>query len=519
MSNPNVPGQNPESLRERISKEAQLAYNGLRNVISQIRMNRAGNTMERMDHKDALYEHAGQLALGEANPTIPGPGGPNAVAFPNPRAFRDITERRYDPSLPQGGEMVTPSSRGFFERKRRNRIEKLGFEAKVKAVRRKKVAAIYMGSKTSLSSVPQRTSQIREGIKLGAQDMPHTERLAAKAEISRRKHPGIKQRRNSEQRRVAVAESVGKKHAEVAADQPILSRWREGRRKHAIGTIQSSHKALEERRAKIRRLKNLPPPLPAPANTVLTPPTPNVTPVAPTPNALPPTPTPRRPHNPSSLFNKAGSGPNRVPTESSKMRQLSSEVMDDYRTRLNRLPNPTDSEKKALFDDLLKEKFFAVADQVSADRSSDVWVDTFMELSERYNGYTQPRKNQGQPRQQVGGKGQAQQSKPSNQPSAPVATRKPLNPEQTKKAIANILEANNIDDAQIDLIDDKAGTKIASFLTEPGYDSLDAAQQTSRKENLRVEAITEVIPSGVGPGVEKIIIQELLARAKKVGRI
>jgi len=57
--------QSPENNRSDFMLQVEGLYNGVMAGLARIKMERAANTMERMDHKDALYHDIGKTALGE----------------------------------------------------------------------------------------------------------------------------------------------------------------------------------------------------------------------------------------------------------------------------------------------------------------------------------------------------------------------------------------------------------------------------------------------------------------------
>ncbi len=58
------PEQRPESrIHESISQAARIAYHGMVNAISVVRQENAQQTIERMEHKNELYENLGRVAL------------------------------------------------------------------------------------------------------------------------------------------------------------------------------------------------------------------------------------------------------------------------------------------------------------------------------------------------------------------------------------------------------------------------------------------------------------------------
>lgn len=61
--------QRPESrIHESLSQAARIAYHGMVSAISVVRQENAQRTIERMEHKNMLYEHVGHIALTNETP-------------------------------------------------------------------------------------------------------------------------------------------------------------------------------------------------------------------------------------------------------------------------------------------------------------------------------------------------------------------------------------------------------------------------------------------------------------------
>lgn len=238
MSNPNMPAPNPEqseqqeSLLRRTVEEAQITYHGIRQVISHFRIERASKTAELMDHKDALYEHAGNLSL---------------------RGTSNTTERGVDEDGNPAD--VTPTSRSFIERLKRNQIEKRGFKAAMKRQEQERVRKIYGGTHNKSKGAVYSARKLRTSLALGRQDMPFTERTAEQYQIGSGNGSRVQRSRNYEQTHSMVDAFAHKKMAEISATEPVNKRIRSNRRNRADKRAESSAEAMNSRRDKIQEIR------------------------------------------------------------------------------------------------------------------------------------------------------------------------------------------------------------------------------------------------------------------------
>jgi len=97
-------GQNPENNHSDFMLKVEGLYKGVMAGLARTKMERAANTMERMDHKDALYHDIGKAALGETyQPHVTAQKGnynPNDGHYDFiPARARTSIERHIDKSL------------------------------------------------------------------------------------------------------------------------------------------------------------------------------------------------------------------------------------------------------------------------------------------------------------------------------------------------------------------------------------------------------------------------------------
>jgi hypothetical protein len=387
MSSPDVPPLNPnqgpqqESLWEKIKNEAQVAYFGLRLVIVTSRMERAGTVMEHMDHKDALYEHAGQLAL---------------------TGTSTVMERGVDAA--GNLAMVTPGPRNREERNERIRIEKLGFAAQIKEARLSNTRKAYGGGKygdkqgpiiggthSAHKSIFMKIDRARARRKLSKQNLSYSERLAAEADIATNRSLEIKPRRNREQRRKTRASELAAKRAKQAAEEPITSHLRESKRTRAIGRIQKNYKKAEQIRqqldtlgrpqesyaARLRSQRTVTAAVPNIINTL--------TPVSRIVPAVPFMGTSKTQLRPTEIQDRVAEKTGKAAEGSARL--INAKILDEYRAVLSGSAELSDEEKKLLLGHVTQKVLEDQADLVSADRNSAAWQEAAEALSASHTEY------------------------------------------------------------------------------------------------------------------------------------
>jgi hypothetical protein len=180
-----------------------------------------------MDHKDALYEHAGALSLtGES-----------------------VVTENVD------GQDVTPVARTWPERIKRGRIEKRGFEARIKQIREKETNRAFGGDKSKTWGLFYRMRQfkaLRELSKDGS--LSYEERLARRSMIKGGTFGDNKRSRNNEQVRTWYSSANGNVRAEFSAMEPWVYSWRDFRRNRAQRRADKLPGVIEKRNQRILRI-------------------------------------------------------------------------------------------------------------------------------------------------------------------------------------------------------------------------------------------------------------------------
>jgi hypothetical protein len=203
----------------------RVAYHGAVEWIAKKRGDRAGATMERMDHKDALYEHLGETALNGSS---------------------DVVERSW-----QTETMETPVKRTAIERMTDKRLEKRRFKAELRKVERNYDLKAYGSDKSKMSGIKAGASRIAE--RNEARSEYKAGDITAK-ELRQRKSASIiggVKTENSEQRKSRKRLERAEKRLGNAASQPLLHMWREVRRNNAISDIKINHQR-QEKHAQLR---------------------------------------------------------------------------------------------------------------------------------------------------------------------------------------------------------------------------------------------------------------------------
>lgn len=196
------------------------AYHGVRAFISQKRMERAGNRMERMDHKDALYDDLGEMAV----------------------------TRRREPETPANtanGERVMP--RTFAERWMDRKIDKRGLKKSVADTYAYRARKIYGAEDDPNAGLDKTQKRLRRA---GVSYSAHKGRLTTtEARVKKHEIGATRVRHGKDmhkQTRIGV-EKTGRK-LDRSVDQPILSYWRNWRRNRAIESIKKHHHNAQEHR-------------------------------------------------------------------------------------------------------------------------------------------------------------------------------------------------------------------------------------------------------------------------------
>ncbi len=244
--------------------QSTLVLNIIGTHIAEIRMVRAAKTMERMDHKEALYNDLGHLALGEQRV---------ASGFIGP-----LRQRQFRAYRTASNSFAMP--RTFVERSMDRRIDKISHQKSVADTIAYRDQMIYgQSTKQPDFYIRERTAErifgksrigdipavaIGEHVSttmFGAPElegMSKNEKRLAKARVSARARHGeitaseVKiEKLKIDATRMKLGEQSHKTHHKLQrnadkrlrnnTNQEFVSRWRDTRRKHAIGRIQSIH--------------------------------------------------------------------------------------------------------------------------------------------------------------------------------------------------------------------------------------------------------------------------------------
>lgn len=184
---------------------------------AQRQLERAGTRLEKMDHKDGLYDRLSTLASGGDEPDPFSTQANEARPMP-----RNGVERFLDKRLESRAH-----KKGYREAERRRVVKTYGGEA-----------SNTLGAGTKLTSQIRRSraeNEYRQG-GLTAQELRQA-RFDIATSPARFSNP--------EQRRTRRRLEVSSRELERARNQPVLTRWRDLRRKRAIGKIQESWETLE----------------------------------------------------------------------------------------------------------------------------------------------------------------------------------------------------------------------------------------------------------------------------------
>lgn len=251
-------------------KEIQIALLGLKARFHEWRRDRAGDTMENMDHKNALYSDYGhayttgsRVELGER--TITETASSDDWIFPDGK------------NRPDSAEAQGATGRSVFERYKISRLEKKRNKLKLTRDKRKfheKAFHIYETQNPSFRDDSRPVLEVMDSSPIGVNSL--TSRFESKSRQAGIDVGYYKGNSTPEERRRAknlakinrpTKETKGqrkhRKREERAikglvrtAEQPVLTRWRNIRRNRSIDRIKSQHSKAEESRQKIETLRN-----------------------------------------------------------------------------------------------------------------------------------------------------------------------------------------------------------------------------------------------------------------------
>lgn len=258
--NPNLPPPPDQATQQEwISQQTQAIR------AAELSMERAGTTMERMDHKNELYGHLGRLAAGDASGASP------ATVITQ---LDVLGRKQFDQNghvirvRANGAPALTPEPlpRTRFERLKDKKNDREASRLSVKAAERKRVRTTFgRVSGTKYNSNPNLGAATREVPK------NRVERKADKRQyknggISARElrlsktEPSSRLRENAEQQRTRKALEREQKSFQRTLRQPLRSGWRNRRIDRAVGKIQESHADATERRRILETMGvNVPP--------------------------------------------------------------------------------------------------------------------------------------------------------------------------------------------------------------------------------------------------------------------
>lgn len=246
---------------------SRVALQGLKTHITESRYERAVDTMERMDHKDALYEHLGTIALGrDTGSTLDKAGNPrgdvvnkvgrNIGTSTVPSEESGVIHR--DRPIPQADgspdKIVPIKSRSLFERMADRRINKRA-EKYQKAVDEEFLTRLISGGTANVGydkrgARKQRERAARRQGKAAGLSAAEIQRnvIRSRTQIQRGESGMQSQSRKEVNKRTRRLERVSR-------NQPLLSRWRGQRQKNAIGTIKKTHQPNIDNHEKLKILR------------------------------------------------------------------------------------------------------------------------------------------------------------------------------------------------------------------------------------------------------------------------
>ena len=262
---PETGALNWQSTHERVSEVigvGKVAYHGIRTAVAQKRMERAGARMERMEHKDAMYEDIG-FSYASGSRSELGNRDVTETANPGDWQFPDGIDN------PQTATSRGAKPRSIMERLKIQRVESKRHKLDVKRNHRKyyedafhiretQNPAFRDANRRALEVMPstpvdrssakaRRLNKVRQlGVRtsyLKGNLNPEEQRKRlnlAKANRTPQESRGQKRQRKGEER--AIGRLV------TAADQPITGAWRQWRRSKAVKDIQRHHARAEKHR-------------------------------------------------------------------------------------------------------------------------------------------------------------------------------------------------------------------------------------------------------------------------------
>lgn len=194
------------------------AYHGIRAFVSQKRMELAGNRMERMDHKNALYTDS----------------------------VESLQSSNFVPAETANGQPARP--RNIVERFMDRRIERKDWKAGMKRAQRKMEEKQFGSRYTSTLGVKSRLEDAGRRHDVGK--LYRDGYISADERRRTRSHMNATPARhmNRRMRNLLDDEASSHQRAVNAADQPVLYRWRNWRRERAIGSIKKHHHNTQEHR-------------------------------------------------------------------------------------------------------------------------------------------------------------------------------------------------------------------------------------------------------------------------------
>ncbi|MCA9331781.1 hypothetical protein KC968_02465 [Candidatus Saccharibacteria bacterium] len=221
-----------------VIEQIQLAHHGVTAWVAQKRMERAGNRMERMDHKSALYNDMANSVNGiEATPT--------ETALGQPAKPRTFIERHMDKKLE--GKLWKAELKKAETKREVSQFGNKGF-TQTRRRDRKRVQENRETRGRKIAEAAQKR-QIDSDFILG--NISREERLSRLSDIE----PMSRKIENKRVRSLKRQGSRIDKSVVRSANQPVLSRWRNRRRENAIESIKKHHHRAEHHKAKAQSIR------------------------------------------------------------------------------------------------------------------------------------------------------------------------------------------------------------------------------------------------------------------------
>lgn len=210
---------------------AQVAVQGLRNLITEKRYDSAVDTMERMDHKDALYQHIGITALGIESPELFDKIGRPLGTMMLPTTESDVVHRDRDGKNPQARTIIERT----VDKKVDKKVQKLSRARNEEFLTR----TIYGGkSHAGYESNRSQKKRMRAVRKQGKKDGLSAAKIRENVSKSRLEENRPETSMQTQTKRELAKQT---KYVERAINQPLLSRWRNERRERAKGRIKQNY--------------------------------------------------------------------------------------------------------------------------------------------------------------------------------------------------------------------------------------------------------------------------------------